>query len=125
MPYLKLPQKRAGKGELSRGVCLSQSLGIAIGVDAAVGFLALLFFELLRNSKFGNHFYEPKIFTTHGNSKRPPALPSGIFRWISPTLSASQQAISSVAGADGAMYIMLLRFGESAWRRLAPSFFND
>ncbi|KAK9845039.1 hypothetical protein WJX74_009951 [Apatococcus lobatus] len=88
-----------------------KSLGIAVGIDAFVGFLALLFFELLRNSKFGNHFYEPKIFTAGGGLKRPPALPKGIFRWTIPTLSASRQTISNVAGADGAMYIMLLRFG--------------
>ncbi len=89
-----------------------QSLGIAVGVDAFVGFFALLVFEFLRKSRFGNHFYAPKIFTAKNGGKRPPHLPSGLLAWIRPTFRASQKDICSVAGTDGAMYILLLRFGE-------------
>ena len=44
---------------------------------------------------------------------KPAQLPNTFWGWILPVWRASQQEVIAVAGTDGAVYLMMLKFGAS------------
>lgn len=42
---------------------------------------------------------------------KPAQLPNTFWGWILPVWRASQQEVIAVAGTDGAVYLMMLKFG--------------
>ena len=44
---------------------------------------------------------------------KPAQLPNTFWGWILPVWRASQQEVIAVAGTDGALYLMMLKFGAS------------
>ncbi|KAK9864573.1 hypothetical protein WJX84_004373 [Apatococcus fuscideae] len=94
-----------------------KSFGISVGVNAAIGTLALIFFGFFRTTRIVRKYYAPKRYLD--DEPKPAKLPNTFWGWIMPTWQASQEEVIAVAGTDGAVYLMMLKFGTELFAGLS------
>jgi hypothetical protein len=85
------------------------SLGIAIGIDAAICLIIVLLFGYWRSLRITSKFYQPKAFL--GGPNTPQQLGPGLFNWMIPTIKYTEQDVVKYNGTDAAMYYRVQKLG--------------